>query len=143
MNELLGRTREVRHRLVDHLTVDLRCAAACPSRVAWQVVAVAGTFRYGWAPPTVVAAGPPPLLLYMLCPELIAETTLWLDDGELDIYLTTIEAFFDGWAAMPGEPVDDVYQVVQTRLYHDAAVALELMSTVELRALNDGVVTAG
>jgi hypothetical protein len=122
--------------------LDLRCALVTPSREAWQAFNLDGSYRYGWMPPQPVEDDPH-LLLVSVCPELIAATTLWLDDDDLDTYLTTVEAFLDAWVAGPASPVDEVYQMVEARLYEDAPDVLVLLSEVEMRALNDGVARTG
>lgn len=135
-----GKRREaIIHRLASHILEDLRCAVVTPSKQSWSFYQLSAPYRFGWMPPVQVVDDTPALLV-SFCPELIAETTAWLDDEQLDVYLTVVEAFIDAMVAQFSEPVAEVYHRVQNSLYETAPDALALVSQVEVRALDDGIV---
>lgn len=133
------RRKAITHRLAEHILVDLRCAAVAPSKQSWVSYDLHAPYRFGWMPPVQVIDDQPALLV-SFCPELVAETTMWLSDEQLDTYLTVIESFIDALVAQFTEPPTEVYTRIQDVLYEKAPEALALVSMVEARALDDGIV---
>lgn len=140
MNKLDMRTYRIRHRLADYVLNTLGCAAVTPSKTAWTTFEIDGPYRFGWMPPTQIEDDSPLMLIVSFCPELIAETTLWLDKDQLDQYLSTIEAFIDAMVTWPERSESDVYGEVQDKYYTMMPEVLALVSQVEARAIDEGVV---
>jgi hypothetical protein len=134
-----ARREVITRRLAGHILEDLRCATVTPSQASWAAYDLQGPYRFGWMPPVQVEDDVPALLV-AFCPELLTSTTMWLDDEQLDTYLTVIETFIDGFVAYFKEPTDMVYQRVQNQLYENCPEALALVTAVELRALDEGLV---
>lgn len=140
MNDLTSRRVAIMNRLSAHILNDLRCATVTPSKRSWTLFDLAGPYRFGWMPPVTIGDSEPPLLLISFCPDLLAETTMWLDDDALDTYLTATEAFLDAMVAWPKGPPSQVYAQVQNSLYETSPGVLDLVSQVEMRALDEGLV---
>lgn len=139
MNDSTERRKTITDRIAGHILTDLRCAAVTPSKNSWGLYDLAAPYLFGWMPPIQMVEDQPALLV-SFCPELIAEITAWLDEEALDVYLTAIETFLDAMVAHYSEPPAEVYQRVQNTLYEDSPAVLDLISQVEMRALDLNIV---
>lgn len=101
------------------------------------------TYRFGWMPPVPEDLDEPLLLMYSYCPELLAAVTAHLDEDGLDLYLTVVEAFFDGWATPPVGDWDRDYHEVLDLLSRHQPDIVRFKDQVELHALDAGIVVAG
>lgn len=130
----------IRNRLSAHLLEERGCAVVCPSKDAVVAIPITGHL-FGWFPPMPIDDDNS-LLVVSFCPELMAEVTDWLDDEELDIYLWTIEVLMDSYldALAEGLEPDAMRQRVESELLDSEPDAMALLSQVELRALDSGVV---
>lgn len=133
-----NRRTEILNRLCAHLLELCGVAVVTPPRDAWQAFEINGSYRYGWAPPMPVD-GDELCLLVAFCPELIAATTQWLDDEQLDVYLTTVETYLDEFIEHFGEDTTVIRQRVDGELHDTVPEALDLLSEVEARALDAGI----
>lgn len=114
----------------------LACEVAVLSARQWREdVIVEPRYRFGYRPPERTE---PPAVCFS--PGLLDEITGWLSDDEFDIYITAIEAFMAAHLMLPGAPPDEIMRLLENELLAEAPLALRLMSEVELRAIDDGLV---
>lgn len=143
MSGIDARRKVILCRLAEHIMHDLGCAAVTPSKESWTIYNLDAPYRFGWMPPFHMDEDEPLLLMVSFCPELIAETTMWLDDESLGVYLDCIEACIDGMVAQPESDPSVAYNRVQNMIYEVSPASLELVSQVEAKALDEGIVQAG
>lgn len=139
----MNRRDLIRNRLSSHLLEEQRCAVVCPPKEAILRMPIAGHL-FGWFPPMPLEDSR--MLLVSFCPELMAEITAWLDDEQLDAYLWTIEALLDEYISMMTTCDElltnaELRDRVEAKLLDAEPDALELLSQIELRALDTGIVT--
>lgn len=116
----------------------LDCRLAVLSRREWRILDIEPRFRFGYMPPTSPATEMP--ILVSFAPELIDAVTASLSDNEFDIYLTAVETLVAAYLMKPGWTPDEVMRWVEDQLMNDAPSALELMTNIEMNALDDGTV---
>jgi hypothetical protein len=138
----LTRRDLIRNRLSAYLLEVQCCAVVCPPKETVLAIPVVGHL-YGWFPPMPID-GDNNLPLVSFCPELMAEITAWLDDEQLDTYLWTIEVLFDGYldAMAEGHDPAAMREKIESELFDLHPESLTLLSQIELRALDSGVVHA-
>lgn len=110
---------------------------------AWQQYNVTTTYRFGWMPPMLEDPDESLLLMFSYCPELLAAVTAHLDEHGLDLYLTVVEAFFDGWVTPPVGDWDRDYQEIVDLLEQHQPDIVRFKDQVELHALDAGIVPRG
>ena len=137
---MADRKDAIRNRLAGYLLEDQGCAVVCPSKEAVQLVPIDGHL-FGWFPPMPLDDNPD-LPIVSICPELIAETTEWLDNDQLDTYLVVVEALLAGYvdALRAGITPEAAREQIESGLFETNPDALALCSEVELRALDAGIV---
>ena len=131
------RARQIEQRLVLLLRDELRCRVEIASAHAWRLLPVEPRYRFGYGPPVLTQ---PATVVVRFSPELLDEITCWLSDDDLDIYLMAVETFLAAHLVLRDLTSDEIMQRLENELLDDAPRALQLMSTVELRAIDDGLV---
>jgi hypothetical protein len=134
------RTNQISERLYRAFAEDFGCLVFPVPTATWLDV-VHPKFRFGYMPP-IRLAHPHPAVLVMMSPSLIAAVTAWLDELQLDTYLTSVEAFVGAHLMNPAESTDETVRRIEDELYTSAPEALRLVSLVEARAIDDGIVPA-
>ena len=136
----MSRRDEIRNRLAEFLLEQRGCAVVCPSKETLAQFPVTGHL-FGWFPPMPVDDDPH-LLVVSFSPELIDEMTAYLDYQQLDVYLGVVEAILDGYleAFESGGSLDDAREQVESELFDADPDALALLSEIEARALDTGLV---
>lgn len=130
----------IRCRLAYHVMEELGAAAASPHKDEWEGMGLNGNYRFGWMPPYQVSPEDPDTWVVVFCPELIAETTAFLDDDELQAYLDIIKAFINGVVEHPELAPSQAERLVEDDVYEKDPAALELLSRVQVWALDEGIV---
>jgi hypothetical protein len=136
------RVEVVRHRLATFVLRELGCAAVTPLKDDWLDFNLDGPYRFGWMPPVGLLSANE-LIVISFCPELIAETTAWLDDDALENYLVVIGTYLSAFVADLDADQVEVFRRTQDDLATSCPDALTLVSEVELRALDEGIVQSG
>lgn len=134
------RVNRIRNRLAYHAMEELGAAAASPNKAAWEGMGLNGNYRFGWMAPYPANPEIPDTWVVVFCPELIAETTAFLDAKELRTYLSVVEAFIDAVIEHPEMAPSETERLVENELYERDATALELLSRVQAWALDNGIV---
>lgn len=122
-------------RLVLLLRDRLRCNVVTTSAEVWRAAPNEPRYRFGYGPPERTH---PPVV--HLSPQLLDEVTGWLSDDELDIYLMAVEAFLAAHLVLREAPSDEIMRQLEDELLAEAPLALKLMSEVEMRAIDEGLV---
>lgn len=137
-----GTLREgiIERRMTDLFGNTLACKLAVLSRREWRTLDTEPRFRFGYMPPTGPATGAP--MLVSFAPALIDAVTASLSDDEFDIYLTAVETLVAAFFMRPGRTPDEVLRWVEDELMRQAPSALELMTNIEMNALDNGTVSS-
>lgn len=132
----------IRNRLCEYVLEELGCAVACPSKEALTNYPVPGHL-FGWFPPMPLDDDYQ-LVVVSFSPELLAEITAWLDDDELDAYLSAVEQLVDCYlrllATAPELSPSEQQIWVEREMLDANPDALDLVSRVELQAVDSGIV---
>lgn len=136
------RTEVVRVRLATYILRELGCAAVTPLKEDWLDFNLDGPYRFGWMPPVGLLPNND-LIVISFCPELVAETTAWLDDDDLEDYLAAISAHLTAFVTDMDADVTEVFRRTQDDIAESAPSVLDLVSQVELRALDESIVQSG
>lgn len=139
----MSRRDDIRNRLAAHLLEEQGCAVVCPDKDSMTAFPVTGHL-FGWYPPMPIEDDPN-VLLVAFSPELIAELTSHLTDEQLDSYLRVVETILDGYieAIETGVPAAIARERIESALFDTDPDALTLLSEIEARALDTGIVLAG
>lgn len=135
----MTRRDDIRNRLGAHLMEERGVAVMCTSSQAMGNYPVAGQF--GWFPPMPIDDDPN-LLIVTFSAELIADITAWLTNEQLDTYLGVVEMFLDAYieAMESGTDANEARERAESELFDTDPDALALLSQVEARALDSGLV---
>lgn len=136
------RIEVVRVRLATYILRELGCAVVTPLKEDWLDFNLNGPYRFGWMPPVALLPAAD-LIAVSFCPELIAETTAWLDDEDLEDYLAAVGAHIAAFVADMDTDQAEVFRRTQDDIEASAPKLLDLVSRVELRALDEGIVQSG
>ena len=136
------RIEVVRVRLATYILRELSCAVVTPMKEDWVDFNLNGPYRFGWMPPVALLPAAD-LIVLSFCPELIAETTAWLDDDDLENYLVAISAHLTAFVADMDADQTEVFYRTQDEMAVSCPHTAALVSQVELRALDEGVVQSG
>lgn len=114
----------------------LQCQVETTSAHDWRHgPSVEPRYRFGYGPPE--RTDPPTV---RISPEMLDEITSWLNDDELDIYLMAVETFLAAHLVLRESPSDEIMRYLENELLADAPLALRLMTDVEMRAIDNGLV---
>jgi hypothetical protein len=137
----MSRTDQITERLTQHVQ-SMGHAVVTPDRASWASYPLPARFKFGWMPPVPLSdRADEEQLIVSFCPELLDVLTEHLDDDLFDTYLTALETYIDLHIAWHGQPPSAINKVVEDTLYEQAPAALELVNLVELRALDQGLVS--
>lgn len=87
--DLAERTQYVNDRFDDTFRVRAQMAVAMPPREDWEEMPLGPEHQYGWIPPIHLTEDEPRLMI-SVCPEIIAEQTMFLEDAEFEQYVRFI-----------------------------------------------------
>jgi hypothetical protein len=137
----MNRTEQIRSRFEHFITHELRIHATEISEAQWRSLPLAPVYRFGWMPPVNLQD---PVrddqLIVMFSAELLGAVLELVSDEVGDAYLTTVEAVLAHYVSCRTEPLDDIERQIEQTFFEEAPHALEVRSTVELTALDMGVV---
>jgi hypothetical protein len=133
------RTNLIEERLVHLFALDLGLRTEVLTADQWRHLDVSPRFRFGYGPPSQRAPDEP--CTVSISPGLLDEITTALSDDHLDTYLTAIEAFVLGHLMWPGVSSDQVMTGLENTMAAELAPALRLVSDVEMRAIDNDLVT--
>ena len=132
----MSRAEEIKTRLTEHFA-SVGVAVTAAHKDAWNSFPPAPRHSYGWIPP--IAFGEPALCV-CFCPELLDEQTTWLDEEQLDHYLSVIEFTIDRHVQYWGEmPEEELARRVDGEIIDHFPTSMSLLNRVQMRALDQKV----
>lgn len=137
----MNRTEHIRSRFEHFIKSDLRIHATEISEGQWRSLPLALVYRFGWMPPVNLQD---PVrddqLIVMFSAELLGEVLEHVTDEIGDAYITTVEAVLAHYVSCRTLPLDEIEREIERVFFEEAPYALEVRNTVELTALDMGVV---
>jgi hypothetical protein len=107
----------------------------------WERVNKPPRFRFGYMPPIIPVGDVPAVVVFS--PELIAQVTASLSDDELDRYMTVVEAMVGAHLQHDDLPTDVVITLIEDELSDTAPSSLSLVTEIEMKAMDSGIVRVG
>jgi hypothetical protein len=138
------RAEQIQERLGAYIENVLGLTPVDVARSSWTEMQLPHPYRLGWLPPSLTditrEEDGESLPAVTICSELIAATTTWLSQPQLDIYLNALEVFIHAHALdAEGRPADVVNQGVEDLMWREFPGLVPLFSRIEFKALERGM----
>lgn len=136
-----NRTDSIRSRFEHFITRDLRVHGTEISEEQWQALPLAPVYRFGWMPPVNIHDDVrDDQLIIMFSAELLGRVLEQVPDDIGDAYLTTVEAIILHYITRRDAGIEAIEREIERTFFEEAPFALEVRNTVELAALDSGIV---